>query len=326
MKNQNLYSSISSFLLYFIPLFLHLLIPSSLFAQSPQGIPYQAVMRNADGSVMASSAVNLTLKIHDASASGSIVYQETHALTSNAQGLVSCVVGNGTVVQGNFANINWGSGAKFLQVMMGSTDIGTQQLMSVPYALYAGNTQMSVSTTGDTLTIGGKSVIVPGISAVNLPNLYVGQYYLGGKVGYIYQSGDIGYVPGEIHGLIAAESDLPGDYIWGCSGILVGAFSNSIGSGNSNTSLIVNSGCGVAANACADLTIGQYNDWFLPSHDELMQLYQNRIVIGNFQNTWYWSSTENSYTYASWVNFSNDFSAPSLQNGISYKVRPIRYF
>ncbi|MBM3428410.1 MAG: hypothetical protein FJX95_06480 [Bacteroidetes bacterium] len=152
---------------FFFSLFLHLLITSSLVAQSPQGIPYQAVMRNADGSVMASSAVNLTLKIHDASATGNIVYQETHALTSNAQGLVSCVVGNGTVVQGNFSNINWGNGAKFLQVMMGSTDIGTQQLMSVPYALYTDNTQVSISTTGDTLTIGGQSVIVPGISASN---------------------------------------------------------------------------------------------------------------------------------------------------------------
>ncbi len=114
-----------------------ILVPSSVHSQSPLGIPYQAVMRNADGSVMASNAVELTFMIHDVSATGTVVYQESHSLTSNAQGLVSCVVGNGGVSQGNFANINWGSGAKFLHVMMGTTDLGTQQMLSVPYALYA---------------------------------------------------------------------------------------------------------------------------------------------------------------------------------------------
>jgi hypothetical protein len=154
----------------FLALSLHLLITSFLFAQSPLGIPYQAVMRNADGSVMASSAVNLTFMIHDGTTTGNVVFQESHALTSNAQGLVSCVVGNGVVSQGNFANINWGSGAKFLHVMMGTTDLGTQQLLSVPYALYSNGVNLSVSPTGDTLTIGNQTVIVPGISSANTNN------------------------------------------------------------------------------------------------------------------------------------------------------------
>ncbi len=144
----------------------------ALYSQSPQGIPYQAMVRNADGSVMASSEAVLTFMIHDGTANGAVVYQESHALTSNAQGLVSCVVGNGVVSQGNFSNINWGSGAKFLHVMMGSIDLGTQQMLSVPYALYAENTNVSISQTGDTLTIGGNIVIVPGISAANPPALY----------------------------------------------------------------------------------------------------------------------------------------------------------
>ncbi len=148
---------------------LQLLISTFLFAQAPQGIPYQAVMRNADGSVMASSAVSLTFMIHDASATGTIVYQESHDLSSNTQGLVSCVVGNGVVSQGNFANINWGSGAKFLQVMMGSTDLGTQQMLSVPYALYSDDVDVHVSSTGDTLSMGNSHLVVPGISAAN-PN------------------------------------------------------------------------------------------------------------------------------------------------------------
>jgi uncharacterized protein (TIGR02145 family) len=151
-------------------LFVALFVSSSLHSQSPLGIPYQAVMRNADGTVLTSSAVNLTFMIHDGTASGTIVYQESHALTSNAQGLVSCVVGSGVVSQGNFSNINWGGGAKFLHVMMGSVDLGTQQMLSVPYALYAGSTHVSISPAGDTLTLGGQSVIVPGISAANTVN------------------------------------------------------------------------------------------------------------------------------------------------------------
>jgi uncharacterized protein (TIGR02145 family) len=144
-----------------------MLITTFLCAQAPQGIPYQAVMRNAGGSVMASSAVSLTFMIHDGAATGAVVYQESHSLNSNAQGLVSCVVGDGVVSQGDFSNINWGVGAKFLQVMMGSTDLGTQQMLSVPYALNAGEVPSRVSDTGDSLWVGDTFVIVPGISVAN---------------------------------------------------------------------------------------------------------------------------------------------------------------
>jgi uncharacterized protein (TIGR02145 family) len=151
---------------------LFLFLALSSYSQSPQGIPYQAVLRNADGSVMASSAVNLTFKIHNGTANGTIVYQESHALISSTQGLVSCIVGNGTASQGTFASINWGNGPKFLHVMMGTTDMGAQQMLSVPYALYAGACDIQVSLTGDTLyTGGGNFVIIPGISEANAPSI-----------------------------------------------------------------------------------------------------------------------------------------------------------
>jgi uncharacterized protein (TIGR02145 family) len=170
LEMKNLFSKLSQAGLTALCLSLSLALTPALHSQSPLGISYQAVMRNADGSVMASSAVSLTFMIHDGTANGNVVYQESHTLTSNAQGLVSCVVGNGVVLQGNFAQINWGNGAKFLHVMMGSVDLGTQQMLSVSYALYAESTHLSVSTTGDTLTVGGQSVIVPGISAANPAN------------------------------------------------------------------------------------------------------------------------------------------------------------
>ncbi len=109
----------------------------------PPGIPYQAVVRNANGSVAANTAVTTRFTLHQTTADGTVEYQETHALTTNAQGLMATVLGQGTAVQNTFAAINWANTTKFLQVEVdlgnGYVDLGTQQLMSVPYALYAAN-------------------------------------------------------------------------------------------------------------------------------------------------------------------------------------------
>ncbi len=151
--------------------FLLLAVTAVVFSQAPQSIPYQAVMRNADGTVMSNAAMTITFKIHDVAATGVVVYEETHAVTSNSQGLVSMNVGGGTVVTGAFDNINWGGGNKFFQVLMnagnGVVDLGTQQMMSVPYALYAEDVSVRVSLTGDSLFIGNQVSIVPGVSAAN---------------------------------------------------------------------------------------------------------------------------------------------------------------
>jgi uncharacterized protein (TIGR02145 family) len=156
-----------------IALFLFLTFSLHSFSQSPSSIPYQAVLRNSDGFVMANSSATITFKIHDSTASGVVVYEETHTTTSNAQGLISLNVGEGSAVSGTFSAINWGSGAKFLHVLMnagnGIVDLGTQQMMSVLYALYANDTYMRVSATGDSLFIGSTVTLVPGISAANPP-------------------------------------------------------------------------------------------------------------------------------------------------------------
>jgi hypothetical protein len=137
-----------------IALFLFLTFSLHSFSQSPSSIPYQAVLRSSDGSVMANSSATITFKIHDSTASGVVVYEETHTTTSNAQGLISLNVGEGSAVSGTFSSINWGSGAKFLHVLMnagnGNVDLGTQQMMSVPYTLHANDTYMRVSATGAT--------------------------------------------------------------------------------------------------------------------------------------------------------------------------------
>jgi uncharacterized protein (TIGR02145 family) len=140
-------------------------------AQSPASIPYQAVVRNVDGSVLSNTSLVITFKIHNATSNGNVVFEETHNTTSNAQGLISLNLGAGTTVTGTFSSINWGSDAKFLHVLMnagnGNVDLGTQQMMSVPYALYAEDVNVRVSTTGDTLFVGKQFSIVPGLSAAN---------------------------------------------------------------------------------------------------------------------------------------------------------------
>jgi hypothetical protein len=78
--------------------FLLVALSSIVMAQAPQSIPYQAIVRNTDGSLMASTSITMTFKIHDASATGTVVYEETHTTASNTQGLVSINVGAGTVL------------------------------------------------------------------------------------------------------------------------------------------------------------------------------------------------------------------------------------
>ena len=124
--------------------FAFLLVANFVMAQAPQGIPYQAVARDNAGNLIKNQNIALRFSIHDGTANGAVVYSETHSVTTDALGLFSVKIGGGTS-SGTFANINWGSGAKFTQVALDVTggsnfiDMGTTQMMSVPYALYAAN-------------------------------------------------------------------------------------------------------------------------------------------------------------------------------------------
>ncbi len=116
---------------------------SFIFAQAPQGLNYQAVAYNAGGTPVLNQAISMRLSILDGSATGNTVYQENQNPTTDNTGLFSIVIGNGVVVSGTFASINWGNGSKWLKTeidITGGTNylvMGTSQFMSVPYALYA---------------------------------------------------------------------------------------------------------------------------------------------------------------------------------------------
>ena len=122
-----------------IPLLL--LLASPLQGQAPQGINYQAALRNGSGQALSNTAVTMRLGIYSGAGATVKVYEETHALTSNSTGVVNCVIGKGSVTSGSFSAINWGSDQFSLKAEVntggGFLDLGTQQLISVPYSLYS---------------------------------------------------------------------------------------------------------------------------------------------------------------------------------------------
>ena len=113
-----------------------------LFAQSPEGFKYQAVVRDASSNPMTDKAVGMQLTIQQGAIGGTAVYTETFAPTTNAYGLVNLEIGTGTSTD-DFSAIDWSNGPYFMETAIdingGSSYVtmGTSQLMSVPYALYA---------------------------------------------------------------------------------------------------------------------------------------------------------------------------------------------
>jgi hypothetical protein len=125
-----------------------LLLTANVFAQAPQKMSYQAVIRKSNNALVQSLPVGMKISILQGSTTGTPVYVETQTATTNANGLVSLEIGTGTAITGTFAAINWATGPYFIKTETDPnggtayTIAGTNELMSVPYALFSasGNT------------------------------------------------------------------------------------------------------------------------------------------------------------------------------------------
>ena len=132
-------------------------ISLTVFAQAPDKMSYQAIVRDANNDLVTSQTVGMQISILQGSTTGLAVYIETQTPTTNINGLVSLELGTGTVVTGTFSGIDWANGPYFIK---SDTDpaggtvysiSGTTQLLSVPYALYANSAGSSTGgATGPT--------------------------------------------------------------------------------------------------------------------------------------------------------------------------------
>ena len=160
-------------------------------------------------------------------------------------------------------------------------------------------------------------------------------------IGDTHQGGIIFYLDANGGGLIATPTDSDSVVVWGCEEISIsGADGTAIGTGLQNT-IDIEAGCttsGTAADICANLTLGGYSDWFLPSKDELNEMYLNIGLgsslgnIGNFigdgKVLLYWSSSQVSANYAWWQELSGGAqytSGDATKDGTFY-VRAVRAF
>jgi hypothetical protein len=155
------------------------------------------------------------------------------------------------------------------------------------------------------------------------------------KIGDNYQGGIVAYIDNSsIHGLIAAPADLDLAVFASNNVGVAGGLDNKIGTGNDNTNKIV-AELGTdnnAARLCYDLTLGGYSDWYLPSKDELNEVFLNKDLIGGFAISGvccYWSSSQIASQYMAWVQLFFTANAGYQSNGgliTKYRVRAIRTF
>jgi hypothetical protein len=287
-----------------------ILLTATTFAQTPEKMSYQAVVRDSGDALVTNQAVGMQISILQTTATGTAVYVETQTPTTNVNGLVTLEIGTGSVVSGDFTTIDWSADSYFIKTETDPTGgtsytiTGTSQLLSVPYALHAKTAESVTSTCG----------------------LSIGDTYQGGIIFYLDASG--------CHGLIAAPGDQSTSAAWwNGSNMDTRAYGSGLFEGKYNTKMInwQQGGTTSAAAICANYGDGK---WYLPSIEELNLMYENigqgnALGLGNiggFVNAYYWSSTEHDNDSA-WLQSFNYGDQVSTSKSLPYySVRAVRAF
>lgn len=153
---------------------------------------------------------------------------------------------------------------------------------------------------------------------------YIGEHFGGGIIFYLNKN--------HTHGVIAATADFEEAEPWARQYILIHAQSGKIGAAANNNTRIFNAlgsssseATDYAVNECMQLYQNGYNDWYLPTKDELNEMYLHKDVIGNFKPFAYWSCTEIDANTAWWQNMGTGLQQ-AQDKFSSYSLRPVRYF
>jgi len=154
-----------------LTLLLFVTVTLNVFAQSPEKMSYQAIIRAQDNSLVINSKISLKIIVHQGTVAGTNVYEENHSVITNNNGLVSLEIGIGSIVKGSFSKIAWEKGPYFIETKVDVTGganyniIGITQLLSVPYALHAKTAERIV---GSNVTTPYKAVVIPFTSSRNI--------------------------------------------------------------------------------------------------------------------------------------------------------------
>jgi hypothetical protein len=299
------------------------LFSNFLFAQAPNKMSYQAIIRNSNNVLVSNHTVGMRISILQGTATGSSVYTETQSPTTNANGLIAIEIGTGTIISGSFANIDWSNGPYFVKT---ETDpnggsnynlTGTSQLLSVPYALYA---KSAGSVNGNT---GGGNF-----------THYIGEEFGGGVVFHVWKD-----AAGAEHGLIVDKVDLSTSQEWSnVYDVEIGPAAQSSWDGLSNSNAIVGQPGHIssAAALCLNSTNGGQTDWYLPSIYELNMLWSNSYTVARalsqipgaaqLATSYYWSSAEYDDNDAWIFSFSNGNAYYLNDKSYTGYVRAVRAF
>jgi len=300
---------------YLSSIIMFLLLTLEAFAQAPEKMSYQAVVRDNGGLLVTNQIVGMQLSVLQNSPAGTAVYVETQLPTTNANGLVSLEIGTGTIVSGTFAGIDWSMGPFFIKSeidITGGTNYtisGTSELASVPYALYSEST-----------------------SSVGPCGLKVGDIHEGGYIFYLDGTG--------CHGLVANLTEQSQGYPYASSpgyALTTKAYYSGPHGGKFNDKMIITtypSGMLLAAGFCEDLISNGFDDWYMPSKYELRMMYlnigpgappPNTNIAGFSATNYYWSSTEENADLA-WCHHFSANIPETLVKANAFHLRAIRSF
>jgi len=185
------------------PLLILLFLSLSIYAQSPDKMSYQAVVRDANNTLVANQTVGMQISILQSTITGTVVYTETHSADTNINGLVSLEIGNGSSSD-NFSEIDWSAGPYFIKTETDPTGgssftiIGTSQLMSVPYAMYAKSSGSSLPGPEGPAGFDGNSSSWKSLGTVGLPSAGIES----GEFSLVYDPatwGDAGNTTHQLH-------------------------------------------------------------------------------------------------------------------------------